>query len=167
MSLTRGLYAGSFDPITLGHMDIIQRAADFFDELIVGVACNTQKDALFSVEQRVAMIQAACHDLSNVSVKVLDGLTVDFALQHQVTALVRGLRSAADFEAEYPMAQMNQTLSDGLETVFLATQPRYAGISSSLVKELIRMQANDRLCYFLSPSVVEYIARVSADKKNT
>lgn len=157
MSLTRGLYAGSFDPVTLGHSDIIGRASQLFDELIVAVACNIHKASLFTSGQRVAMLEKVCSKFSNVSVIAFDGLTVDFAHEHQVTSLVRGLRNVADFEAERSLSQINYTLSDGLDTVFLATSPQYMSISSSLVKELIHMQAYDRLTDFVEKDVSSYI----------
>lgn len=152
----RALYAGSFDPITLGHIDIIRRAMYLFDEVVVAVAQNTQKSCMFSIDQRVAMVQAACQG-TQVIVETYGGLTVDYARESGITTLVRGLRSAADFEAEKPLAQMNAQIADGIETVFLASQPQHAAISSSLVRELITMRAYDRLDAFLPVSVIELI----------
>lgn len=152
----RALYAGSFDPITLGHIDIIRRAVFLFDEVIVAVAHNTQKNTLFSVEQRLAMVQSACCG-AGVVVETYDGLTADYAQQAGVTTLIRGLRSAADFDAERPLAQMNAEIADGLETAFLAARPVHAATSSTLVRELILMKAYDRLEAFLPISVIEMI----------
>lgn len=152
----RALYAGSFDPITLGHVDIIRRALCLFDEVVVAVAHNTQKLSMFSIEKRIAMVQAACRG-TTVVVETYDGLTVDYAQASNVTVLVRGLRSAADFEAEKPLAQMNARIAGGIETVFLASQPQHAAISSSLVRELIMLKAYDRLDAFLPVFVIEML----------
>lgn len=158
MSDRVALYVGSFDPVTLGHLDIVQRACQLFDRVIVAVAHNAEKNALFSPSQRVALLQLALADYDSVHVTSFEGLTVDFANQHQINVLIRGLRSGADFEQEKPLAQMNHAVSfSAIETVFLATTPMHAAVSSSLVRELIRHRAFDRLAPFLPASVIEFI----------
>ena len=128
---------GSFDPITLGHVDIISRAARQFDRVTVLVTHNPNKTGLFSVEERVALIQETTTELDNVDVDTWSGLLVEYARQHEITAMIKGLRSSLDYEYELPMAQMNQHLS-GVDTFFLLTDPKYAYISSTLCKEVAR-----------------------------
>ena len=131
------VYPGSFDPITLGHLDIIKRASKMFDHLTVSVLDNRAKNALFSVEERVSILKEATKDLSNVSVDSFNGLLVDYAKQNDIHVSVRGLRAVTDFEYELQIAQTNRKLSDGsLDTVFLTTSLEYAYLSSSSVKEI-------------------------------
>ena len=131
------VYPGSFDPLTLGHLDIIKRASKMFDHLTVSVLDNKAKNALFSVEERVSILKEATKDLSNVSVDSFNGLLVDYAKQNDIHVSVRGLRAVTDFEYELQIAQTNRKLSDGsLDTVFLTTSLEYAYLSSSSVKEI-------------------------------
>ena len=131
------IYPGSFDPMTLGHLDIIKRASKMFDHLTVSVLDNKAKNALFSVEERVSILKEATKDLSNVSVDSFNGLLVDYAKQNDIHVSVRGLRAVTDFEYELQIAQTNRKLSDGsLDTVFLTTSLEYAYLSSSSVKEI-------------------------------
>ena len=131
------VYPGSFDPLTLGHLDIIKRASKMFDHLTVSVLDNRAKNALFSVEERVSILKEATKDLSNVSVDSFNGLLVDYAKQNDIHVSVRGLRAVTDFEYELQIAQTNRKLSDGsLDTVFLTTSLEYAYLSSSSVKEI-------------------------------
>ena len=131
------VYPGSFDPLTLGHLDIIKRAPKMFDHLTVSVLDNRAKNALFSVEERVSILKEATKDLSNVSVDSFNGLLVDYAKQNDIHVSVRGLRAVTDFEYELQIAQTNRKLSDGsLDTVFLTTSLEYAYLSSSSVKEI-------------------------------
>lgn len=130
------IYPGSFDPITRGHVDIIERAAALADTLLVVVMKNVSKKGLFSVEERIALIQAACAHVPNVKVCAFSGLLVDCARTFGAQAVVRGLRSAADFEYEMHMAQLNRRLDPACETIFMMTAPELACISSSAVREL-------------------------------
>ena len=131
------IYPGSFDPITYGHIDIIKRAASIFDELTVSVLYNRAKTSLFSVDERVKMVERAVSHLPNVSVCSYSGLLVDMTKQYNANVIVRGLRAVTDFEYELQMAQTNTILSDGrVETVFLTTELEYAYLSSSTVREV-------------------------------
>ena len=132
-------YSGTFDPITFGHTDIIHRAAAMFPKLIVAVGENLPKGPVFSLDQRVAMAKAATAHLPNVSVEPFTGLVVDFAAEHGVTVLVRGVRSVSDFDYEKQMAVMNRYLREDVDTVMLAPSKDYAHLSSSLVRELARL----------------------------
>lgn len=135
---TIGVYAGSFDPITRGHEDLIRRALAFVDRLIVAVTTNVNKQPLFSVSERVAMIRTSIGDESRVDVQPFDGLLVDFARAQGAKLLIRGLRAVADFEYEYQMALMNRHLAPTLETIFMVPSLDTSYISSSLVREVAR-----------------------------
>jgi pantetheine-phosphate adenylyltransferase len=130
------LYAGSFDPVTLGHMDIIRRASGMFDALIIGVGHNPKKPGLFTVQERLRLIESCCKGIKNVSVKSFSGLTADFAKREGCRVLIRGLRDAQDFGYEMQMAHMNRHLADKLETIFIPCMQQYSDLSSSLVKEV-------------------------------
>ena len=132
------LYAGSFDPITNGHADLIRRSLSFVDRLIVGVAVNVSKQPLFSTEERMALIRSAVEDDPRVEVRAFRGLVVDFAKEIGVSVVLRGLRAVADFEYEYQMALMNRHLSPGLETMFMVPSVQVSYVSSSLVREVAR-----------------------------
>ncbi len=132
------VYPGSFDPLTNGHLDIIERAAKIFDELIVLVSVNSSKSPMFSLEQRCAMIEQVVADFDNVRVAVLDGLLVDYVSQLGNAVIVKGLRALSDFEAEFQMALMNRDINNAVETMFLMTCVDYAFLSSSIVKEVDR-----------------------------
>ena len=132
------LYPGTFDPIHIGHLDIIGRAAQTFDEVIVGVLENPAKEPLFSLEERVALLQEAVSGLAGVKVLSFRGLLVEFARQQGATALVKGLRAVSDYEYEIQMAQMNQRIG-GVETLFMPTSPKWSFLSSSLVKEVAQL----------------------------
>lgn len=129
------IYPGSFDPVTLGHLDIIKRSASIFDEVIVGVLNNTSKSPLFSLEERVNMLKEVVSDMPNVKVESFDGLLVDFARQKNVKVIVRGLRAVTDFEYELQLAQSNRKVAPDIDTMFLTTSIDYAYLSSSIVKE--------------------------------
>jgi pantetheine-phosphate adenylyltransferase len=132
------LVPGSFDPVTFGHLDVIERVARFFDSVIVAVIRNPQKSAsLFSLEEREAMLAEVTAHLDNIRIEYFAGLLVDFAKDHGADTIVKGLRAVTDFDYELQMAQMNQTLS-GIDTFFLATSPQYSFLSSSLVREVAR-----------------------------
>ena len=126
---------GSFDPVTLGHVDVFERAAAQFDELIVVVLTNPNKSGMFDVAERIAMIEESTTHLPNLTVESGSGLVVDFVRAHGLTAIVKGLRTGTDFEYELQMAQMNKHIA-GVDTFFVATTPRYSFVSSSLAKEV-------------------------------
>lgn len=136
MGLT-ALCPGTFDPVTNGHLDIIGRTSATFDRVVVAVLENPSKQPLFPVEDRVAMLEESCAELSNVRVASFEGLLVDFARAQGTSVIVKGLRAVSDYEAEIQMAQMNHRLAD-VETVFISTNPRWSFLSSSLVKEVAR-----------------------------
>ena len=142
------VYPGSFDPVTVGHMDLIRRAAGIFDHVVVGVLVNSEKKSpLFSLEERVIMLKDTCKDLKNVSVESFDGLLIDFVRAKGSNTIIRGLRELMDFEMELQMAQVNRVASAGriedqigedqigIETLFLPTDPRYSNVRSSVVRE--------------------------------
>ncbi len=130
------VYPGSFDPITNGHLDVVRRAAAMFDRVVVAVARNVEKSALFSVQERVALARAAVKDLPNVEVDDFDGLLVRYARGKKATVVVRGLRALSDFEFEFQMALMNRKLDARIETIFLMPKDEYTFLSSRLVKEI-------------------------------
>ncbi len=132
----KAIYPGSFDPVTLGHLDIIERAAKIYDELIVGVLGNNKKSPLFSSEERVNMLKEVTAHLSNVEVISYDGLLVDAARENGAHVIVRGLRAITDFEYELQMAQTNRTLYKDVDTMFLTTSVEYSFLSSTTVKEV-------------------------------
>ncbi|CAB4623044.1 MAG: phosphopantetheine adenylyltransferase [actinobacterium acAMD-2] len=126
---------GSFDPVTNGHIDIIGRAAALFDHVTVGVLVNQTKSSLFTVDERIVMLEEVCAVYPNVTVQSFTGLLVDFCRDHKISAIVKGLRAVTDFDYELQMAQMNNRLT-GIETLFVSTNPVYGYLSSSLVKEI-------------------------------
>ena len=134
--MKKAIYPGSFDPVTLGHIDVIRRASKLFDHLIIGVLNNRAKTPLFSVEERVKMLKEVTKDIPNVEVKSFAGLTVDFAKECGANAVVRGLRAITDFEYELQMAQTNRVLAPDVDTVFLTTSLEYAYLSSTIMKEV-------------------------------
>jgi pantetheine-phosphate adenylyltransferase len=136
MGLT-ALCPGTFDPVTNGHLDIIERAAQRFDALVVGVLDNPSKQPLFGVEERVTLLKEVTHDLANVEVASFTGLLVEYAKARRIGVVVKGLRAMTDFEYEIQMAQMNHSLGD-VETLFMTTAPQWSFLSSSLVKEVAR-----------------------------
>ena len=136
MNKTKVLYPGSFDPITNGHMDIIERSAKIFEEVNVAVVKNIQKKSTFSLEQRVSMIKKSCSHISNVRVHQFEGLTVVFAKQIGCSTIIRGLRAVSDFESEMQMSLANKKLNNELETLFLVADGKYAFLSSSIVREI-------------------------------
>lgn len=131
------LCPGTFDPVTNGHLDIIERASRLFDELVVAVVENPSKDPLFSVEERVTMLKEAVTDLGNVEIDSFTGLLVEYARRRDIPIVVKGLRAVSDYDSEVQMAQMNYRLS-GLETCLMATNPNWSYLSSSLLKEVAR-----------------------------
>lgn len=129
---------GSFDPPTRGHVDVVERAARYFEGVVVAVIANPSKEPLFSVQERRALLSEALAHIDNVEIASFDGLLVDFARSKGITLAVKGLRAVSDFEYELQMAQMNSTLAPGLDTMFMTAKPSWAFLSSSLVKEVAR-----------------------------
>ena len=138
MSHRIGVYPGTFDPLTLGHLDIVRRGARLVDRLVVGVTTNPSKEPMFSLEERLAMVRRETAGVGNVSVVEFDSLLMDFAEREGASLILRGLRAVADFEYEYQMAGMNQQLNDRIETVFLMADVSLQPIASRLVKEIAR-----------------------------
>lgn len=134
--MTIAIYPGSFDPITNGHIDVLQRASKLFDHVIIAVLANSSKKTFLSFEERVSLIKESVKDIQNVDVDSFDGLTVDYARNKNAKALIRGLRAVSDFEHEMQMAQMNKTLHPDLETIFLVPSIEYNFLSSSMVREI-------------------------------
>ncbi len=152
------VYPGSFDPVTFGHLDIIERAARFTDRLIVGVLNNSAKTPLFSVEERILMIKEAVRHLPNVEVKSFSGLTVNFARSEKADFMIRGLRAVTDFEYELQLSQTNRKLAPDVDTVFLTTNLTYAYLSSSIVKEVASYNGD------ISEFVPEHVAKKVMEK---
>ena len=153
-----GLYPGTFDPVTLGHLDIIERAAALVDRLVIGVAINRDKGPLFSLEERVAMIEAECGGLSEktgmeIVPHPFENLLIDCARDVGASLIIRGLRAVADFEYEFQMVGMNRRLDDTIETVFLMAEAEHQAIASKLVKEIARL--NGDVSGFVTPAVRE------------
>ena len=136
------IYPGSFDPPTYGHLDIIERASKLCDELIIGVLKNSAKTPLFSVDERVNMLKVITSDIKNVRVMSFQGLTVDFVRQNKASIIVRGLRALTDFDYELQLSQINKTLCEDIETIFLSTNLKYSFLSSSTVKEVASYRAD-------------------------
>jgi pantetheine-phosphate adenylyltransferase len=145
------MYPGTFDPITLGHEDLVRRACRLFDKVVVAIAANPSKEPMFSLDERVDMARSALDDFENVEVTGYEGLTVDFARQHDLQVIVRGLRAISDFEYEFQLANMNRHLNDEVETAFLTPTETYTYISSSLVREICTLGGD--ISEFVSPQV--------------
>lgn len=161
MTLRHAIYPGSFDSITLGHLDLIHRASQLFDSLIVAVAHNEAKNALFDVEERIAMIEEAVEGAEGIVVKRLDGLLVDFARKENALVVIRGLRAVSDFEFEFQMALMNRRLETRLETIFLTPKEDYTFLSSRIVKEVAKLGGD--VTPFVPPAVARRLqAKFSA-----
>jgi pantetheine-phosphate adenylyltransferase len=156
------VYPGTFDPITLGHLDIIRRAAHLVDRLVIGVTTNPSKSPMFTVEERLAMVERETSGIADgrISVVAFDSLLMDFATREGASMIVRGLRAVADFEYEYQMAGMNQQLNDEIETVFLMAAVSLQPIASNLVKEIARF--GGKIDKFVTPAVADQVrARVA------
>jgi len=154
------VYPGSFDPITNGHLDLIERGSKIFDELVVAVLCNPEKDPLFTVEERLEMLREATRHCPNISVDSFHGLLVDYAVRKQARVILRGIRAVSDFENEMTMALMNRKLDANLETVFMMPSVAYTFLSSRLVREVVRLGGDVR---GLVPPVVEARLRVKVE----
>lgn len=160
--MLRAIYPGSFDPVTYGHLDIIERSSKLVDELIVGVLNNNAKTPLFSAEERVKMLKEVTKDIKNVNVVPFEGLLIDFAEKMDAGMVVRGLRAITDFENELKMAQTNHKLSPKVETVFLTTSLEYAYLSSTVVKEVAAFGGD--ISQFV-PEIVEHKIQEKKMKK--
>jgi pantetheine-phosphate adenylyltransferase len=152
-----GVYPGTFDPLTLGHLDIIRRGTHLVDRLVLGVTTNPSKSPMFSVAERIAMLEQETSDLPSVSVVEFDSLLMDFAEREGATLILRGLRAVADFEYEYQMAGMNQQINDRIETVFLMADVCLQPIASRLVKEIARY--GGVIDKFVTPAVAAAVAQ--------
>lgn len=157
------VYPGSFDPVTNGHLDIIERAAQLFDHLIVAVSVNAGKSPLFTLEERVAMLKEVLTPFTNVSVDSFQGLTATYSLEKQAQAIIRGLRAISDFENEFRMALTNKKLVPAVETLFLMSQPEWSFLSSSVVKEVGYF--GGRVSDFVPKSVEEKLTKKIASRK--
>jgi len=149
------LYPGTFDPITLGHEDIVRRAACMFDQVVVAVASAHHKKTMFTLEERLSMTREALHDCANVQIKTFDGLVIDFAASLGASTMVRGIRSMTDFDYEFQLAGMNRRLAPKIDTVFLNTLDVYQCISSTLVREVNNLGGD--VTQFVSPSVLRFM----------
>ena len=151
-----GVYPGTFDPITLGHLDIIRRGAHLVDQLVIGVTTNPSKEPMFTVEERLAMVSREVSDIDGIRVVEFDSLLMDFAEREGASLILRGLRAVADFEYEYQMAGMNQQLNDDIETVFLMADVPLQPIASRLVKEIAVYGGS--IDKFVTPAVAADVA---------
>ena len=153
--MKQALFPGSFDPVTNGHLDVIQRASNLFDKIIVAVAINVEKSTLFDIEERKALLKEVCKDIPTVEISSFEGLLIDAVKEFEADAVIRGLRAISDFEYELQMAMMNRTLSRKCETVFLMPAPAYSFLSSRMIKEIAMFDGD--ISPFLPPVVVEAI----------
>ncbi len=161
--MRKGVYPGSFDPVTYGHIDIIKRAAELVDELTVGVLCNNAKTPLFSLEERVRMLKEVTKDTPNVKIVPFEGLTVEFAKEIGANMIVRGLRAVTDFEYELMMSQTNHKMEPGVETIFLTTNLAYSYLSSSIVKEVASFGGD--ISQFVPETVMEQVMEKMNSKR--
>jgi len=150
----RAVYTGSFDPLTLGHLNVIQRSSRLVDELIVGVGINPEKQSLFSAEERVNLIERVTADITNVSVRPFSGLAVTFVRDCQARVIIRGVRSLTDMEAEFTMTLANRKLDPSVETVFLMADDEFSHVSSSLIKQITPLAGDKELARFVPASIV-------------
>lgn len=132
----KAIYPGSFDPVTLGHLDIIKRAAGIVDELVVGILINNNKQPMFTMEERLMMLRESVKDIPNVTVQTFEGMTIDFARANDAKVIIRGLRVISDYETEMQIAQVNRSIDPTIETMFLATGLKYSFLSSTIAKEV-------------------------------
>jgi pantetheine-phosphate adenylyltransferase len=155
--MRRAVYPGSFDPVTNGHLDVVERARKLFDEVIVAVAHNDEKQPLFSLQERLDLLGETVGKIDNVRIAQFEGLLVDFAHAQKAHAVIRGLRAVSDFEFEFQMALMNRKLESSVETIFLMPKEEYTYLSSRLVKEISRLGGD--VSSFVPPLVAKALAR--------
>jgi pantetheine-phosphate adenylyltransferase len=151
------IYPGSFDPLTNGHLDVLQRASKLFDRVIVAIALNESKHPLFSLDERLALMKPAIGRMKNVKADVFEGLLVEYAAKRKAQAIVRGLRAVSDFEFEFQMALMNRKLDEKIETIFMMPREKYTFISSRIVKEIARLGGD--VSPFVPPHVVKALEK--------
>jgi pantetheine-phosphate adenylyltransferase len=150
----RAIYTGSFDPITLGHLNVIERSSRLVDELIVGVGINIEKEALFTADERVELIRRVTDPLGNVVVKPFAGLAVRFVRECDARVIIRGVRSLSDMDAEFTMTLANRKLDPGIETVYLMADEEYSHVSSSLIKQITPLAGDEELARFVPRSII-------------
>jgi pantetheine-phosphate adenylyltransferase len=161
------VYPGSFDPITLGHLDVMQRASRLFDRVIVGVGINIEKRAMFSPEERVALIRGATRHLENIEIRTFSGLAVDFVRQCGSKVMVRGVRPITDIQAELTMMMANRRLGPDVETLFMVADGELAHVSSALIKQIASLAGDEELARFLPTNVVPAVrAKVSGQESH-
>lgn len=160
--MKKAVYPGSFDPVTFGHLDIIERSARMSDSLIIGVLINNSKTPLFSVEERVNMLRSVTKDIPNVEIKAFGGLTVDFVRENHADAVIRGLRAVTDFEYELQIAQINRVIAPEVDTIFLTTNLNYSYLSSSIVKEVAAFDGD--ISSFVPAQIAELVKQKMADR---
>lgn len=154
--MKRAIYPGSFDPVTNGHLDVVERARKLFDEVIVAVAHNDEKQPMFTLQERLDFLQNTLGKIDNVRIAYFEGLLVDFAVTEKAGAVIRGLRAISDFEFEFQMALMNRKLEGAVETIFLMPKEEYTYLSSRIVKEIARLGGD--ISKFVPPLVVKALA---------
>ncbi len=153
------IYPGTFDPVTYGHLDVLERASRLFDEVIISVSESSSKKTLLSVNRRLDLIKQVIRDFKNVSSDSFEGLLVNYAKSKKANVIIRGLRAISDFEYEFQMALTNRKIAPGIETVFLMPHEKYSYISSSLVREIVSLGGD--VSSFVPPEVAEYIKKIS------
>jgi pantetheine-phosphate adenylyltransferase len=159
----KAIYPGSFDPITNGHLDVVKRTVKLFDEVVIAVLSNQDKEAFISIKDRIELVKESVKDLKNVSVESFSGLTVKYAQERGADIIIRGLRAPSDFEYELEMSQINYFLANGLETLFIMTSPKYSFIRSSRVKEVVSLGGDIK--DFVPPAVYKYLYQKMLLKK--
>jgi pantetheine-phosphate adenylyltransferase len=164
MNSRKVIYPGTFDPVTNGHIDIVRRAIDLFDELVVTVARNPAKTCMFSLDERLMMLRESLKDFKNVVVDSFDGLVVDHAKEVGAVGIIRGLRAISDFEYEFQMALMNRKLSSGLKTIFLMPHERYTYLNSTIIRNLAQFDGD--VSEFVPPIVVEKLKEKSRNNNS-
>ena len=153
------VYTGSFDPVTLGHVNVIERAAKLFDKLIVGIGVNVEKKALFTPDERVELIRRVMSHVPNVDVQTFDGLAVSFVRKCGSRVMVRGVRPLTDIAGEFTMMMANRQLDDAIETVFLMADEEYSHVSSSLIKQIVLLSTDDKLAKFVPREIIETLRK--------
>ncbi len=157
--MRKAVYTGSFDPITLGHLNVIERSCRLFDRLIVGIGVNTGKDALFAPGERLELVRKVTRRMNNVDVETFDGLAVDFVRKCDARIMVRGVRPLTDIAAEFTMTMANRQLAEELETVFLMADAQFAHVSSSLIKQIAPLADDQQLARFIPEEIIPILRR--------
>jgi pantetheine-phosphate adenylyltransferase len=157
--MKKAVYTGSFDPITLGHLNVIERSSKLVDALIVGIGINREKSALFEPDERVALVKRVTQDLPNVEVRTFSGLAVDFVNECEASVMIRGVRPLTDIAAEFTMTMANRRLAPELETIFLMADGDYAHVSSSLIKQITPLASDEQLARFVPESIIVELRR--------